>query len=368
LRGLRLLEIRQTPVDKIKRMIRMGKSITEQEISEQPQVIQKLLDEETGRIQQIADQLRGKFKYMLIAARGTSDNAARFSQYLFGAHNRLPVALATPSLFTLYHYPPRVDEALVVGISQSGQSPDIVSVLREGRRQGRPTLAITNAPGSPLAETADHVIQLHAGEERAVAATKTYTASLAAMALFSCALESNAGWFEDLKRIPQLMEQTIAGIQPVLGRFERYRYMSHCAMVGRGFNYATTFEIALKVKELTRVVAEPYSSADFRHGPIAMVINGFPVMVIAPSGQVNQDITEMIEELTQLDSELLLISDQPALLKKANLALPIPAGVPEWLTPLVAVLPGQLFAMQLSKAKGLDPDHPRGLHKVTETL
>lgn len=346
----------------------MPKSILEQEIFEQPQVIQRLLDREAGPITQISGALRGKFQYVVIAARGTSDNAARYAQYLFGAHNRLPVALATPSLYTLYRQPPVLDGALVIGVSQSGHSPDILAVIAEGRRQGRPTLAITNDPGSPLAQTAEHIIDLQTGKEQAIAASKTYTASLGALALFSAELDGDPERLEQLKHIPDAMEQTLSSVEPLMSRIERYRYMAHCAMVGRGFNYSTAFEIALKVKELTRVVAEPYSSADFRHGPIAMVTNGFPVMVVAPQSQVSSDIDDLISEMTKVDSELLVISDKESLLRQANLAFPIPAGLPEWLTPMVAVLPGQIFAMSLAVAKGLDPDRPEGLHKVTETL
>lgn len=343
-------------------------SMLEQEILEQPDVIHRLLDAEGENVAGLARSLRGQFEYVTIAARGTSDNAARYAQYLFGAYNRLQVALATPSLFSIYRRPPKLEGALVIGVSQSGQSPDIVEVVAEGRVQGRPTIAITNDPASPLAKAAEHLIQLHAGAERAVAASKTYTASLAALALFSCLLAGDPERLEQLKRIPLSMGQTIQGLGPVLPRVERYRYMNYGVVIGRGFNYSTVFEIALKIKELTRIVTEPYSSADFRHGPIALVGAGFPVIVVAPSGEVSADLQSLIGELTALNSELLVISDQQPLLEQAHLALPLPSGLPEWLTPLVAVIPGQLFGMALAQARGLDPDRPVGLRKVTETL
>lgn len=346
----------------------MKASILHNEIMEQPQVVRRLIGEEGSHVAQIAQELGGKFDYMLIAARGTSDNAARYAQYLFGVYNHLPVALATPSLFTLYHEPPRLGKALVVAISQSGQSPDIVEVVAEAGRQGRPTIAITNDPHSPLAAQAAHVIPLQTGPERAVAATKTYTASLAALALFSTMLKSDEPRLNQLDQMPGFMEQTLSGLDEALARVERYRYMDHCTVIGRGFNYSTAFETALKIKELTRTVAEPYSSADFRHGPIAMVRDGFPVIVVAPSGAVAADVSDLVFDLKQRGGELLLISDDRALLELAHLALPIPTGLPEWLTPLVAVLPGQLFALALTWAKGYDPDRPAGITKVTETL
>lgn len=342
-------------------------SVLEKEINEQPAVIERLLERETESVQRLTIDLRDQFSHVVIAARGTSDNAARYAKYLLGAHNQIQVALATPSLFTLYRQPPRWERALVIGISQSGQSPDIVSVVAEGRRQGGPTLAITNDPQSPLAQAAEHTLPLHAGPEQAVAASKTYTASLAALALFSASLAGDIIRMTQLRALPKNVAQTLTGLAPLLRRIERYRYMTHCAVIGRGYNYATAFEIALKIKELTRVVAEPYSSADFRHGPIAMIQDGFPVILVAPSGAVADDIRTLVTELEQLNAERLIISDDARLLERAQLALPLPVGVPEWLTPLVAVLPGQLFSLVLAQVKGLDPDRPLGLSKVTAT-
>lgn len=343
-------------------------SILGKEIREQPAVIARLLQLEKDNVSDIAGALGGRFTHMVIAARGTSDNAARYAQYLFGSLNQLQVALATPSLFSLYKQPPKLDGALVIGVSQSGQSPDIVSVVAEGRRQGRPTLAITNDPASPLADTAECVIPLHAGPELAVAATKTYTASLAVMALISIALAADEERMAQLSALPGQISDTLSGLTDVIGRMERYRYIEHCSVIGRGYNYATAFEIALKIKELTRVIAEPYSSADFRHGPIAMIRDGFPVIIVAPTGAVSADILALVKDLAKLGAEQLVISDDDSLLAQAHLAMPLPAGVPEWLSPVVAVLPGQLFGLTLAQLKGLDPDHPIGLRKVTETL
>jgi glutamine---fructose-6-phosphate transaminase (isomerizing) len=342
-------------------------SILEKEINEQPDVIRRLLDLEAEQVSSLSESLRGRFEYVTIAARGSSDNAARYAQYLFGAYNQLQVALATPSLFSMYRTPPNLGGSLVIGVSQSGQSPDIVEVIAEGRRQGRPTLAITNDPQSPLGRAAEYRICLHAGEEQAIAATKTYTASLGALALFSCLYAGDQERLQALKRIPAVMAQTIQGLAPALHRVERYRYMSYSAVIGRGFNYSTAFEIALKIKELTRVVTEPYSSADFRHGPVALVGAGFPVLVVAPGGAVAEDLVNLVAELNQLQAELIVISEQQTLLEQAKFALPLPAELPEWLSPLVAVLPGQLFALSLAQARGLSPDRPEGLRKVTET-
>ena len=343
-------------------------SFLQDEIRQQPEVLARLLEREMGNARRIAAGLRERsVRYVMIAARGTSDNAARYGQYLLGAHNRLPVGLATPSLFSVYGEPPRLNGILIIGISQAGQSADIVAVLAEGRRQGTPTLAITNDPGSPLAAQADYIMPLHAGEERAVAATKTYTAQLAALALLACAVEDDPGRLDSLRRVPRGVEPILGDEDRIAAAVNRYRYMETCVVLGRGFNYATAFEIALKLKELNYLIAESYSSADFMHGPIAVVGSGFPAMVVAPSGKMFPTMRDFSLELKARGSELLIISDHEELLDEAVTPLPLPQGVPEWLSPIVAVIPGQLFALHLTLAKGNDPDQPRGLQKITST-
>ncbi len=346
----------------------MKKSILEQEILEQPAAIARLIDAEKEDIRKLAALIRGKFNYVLIAARGTSDNAARYAQYLFQIVNRIPVALATPSVFSLYQQAPKLDGALVIAISQSGQSPDIISVVAEAHRQGRPTIAVTNDNNSPLAYAADAVIDLHAGKENAVAATKTYTTSLTAMALLSYALSADALMLESIHKLPAWVEDTLTLNLPLIFRMDRYRYMTHGEVIGRGYNYCTAFEIALKVKELTGVTTVPYSSADFLHGPIATLKTGYPVLAIAHQGVMYKDMLELIEKAKSLGAELLCISDSEAIHKLANLALPVPQGVPEWLSPIVNVLPGQILGWQMALSRGLDPDAPKGLSKVTETI
>jgi glucosamine--fructose-6-phosphate aminotransferase (isomerizing) len=343
-------------------------SFLQNEIRQQPQVLMTLLDRETKNVWRIAADLRARnIKYLIVAARGTSDNAARYGQYLLGAYNRLPVGLATPSLFSVYGQPPRLEDSLVIGISQSGQSPDIVAVLKEAQRQDVPTLAITNDPASPLAAQGDYVLSLHAGKEQAVAATKTFTAQLTALALLSCALGDDSDRLEALQRVHLAVEHILGREELIARAVERYRYMETCVVLGRGYNYATAFEIALKLKELNYLIAESYSSADFMHGPIAVIGSGFPTMVVAPSGKMFPTMRDFSLELKSRGGELLIISDQQDLLAEAVTPLPLPEGVPEWLSPIVAVVPGQLFALHLTLAKGNDPDQPQGLQKVTIT-
>jgi glucosamine--fructose-6-phosphate aminotransferase (isomerizing) len=357
------------------------------EIHEQPDVLQTFLDREQRSVAALAADLRRRtIRYVLIAARGTSDNAGRYAKYLLGSVNRLPVALATPSLYTIYQQPPRMDNALVLGISQSGKSPDIVSVLAEAQRQGALTAAITNFADSDLARQAQHVIQLHAGVEHSVAATKTYTAELLAVALLGSLLTENNEMLRALHAVPTTVAAALAlnenaGEQahqlasarpavvdgPVSHIVQRYRYMRDCVVIGRGYNYASAFELALKLKELTYIIAEPYSSADFLHGPLALVEQGFPVLVFAPGGVMLAEIRTFMETLRQHRAEIIALSNDPQTLALADVRLPLPDQLPEWLSPIPAIVPGQLFALHLAHIRGYHPDQPRSLHKVTET-
>lgn len=339
------------------------------EISEQPRVISHLLTASRKDAERIASVLKKQdIRYVFLAARGTSDNAGRYANYLLGAVNGLPLALATPSLFTFYKHPPTLKNALVVGISQSGQSPDIVSVLEEGRRQGCLTLSITNEPDSPLAQTSDFVMDIRAGMEKAVAATKTYTGELMSVAMLSAAMSGNKKAWTELAKVSAWMKDVLNHSEFIAQAVQRYRYIDQTVVLGRGFNYATAFEWALKLKELTYIIAEPYSSADFAHGPIAMVESGYPVFAVAPKGKVFNSMLGMLKRLrSDIDAELVVISNDKRALAQAKIPLPLPADVPEWLSPLVSILPAQLFAYHLTRAKGYDTEKPRSIRKVTET-
>ena len=268
------------------------------EIFEQPDRLENLLNAQRKNVQEIARAIKSRdISYVFLAARGTSDNAGRYANYLLGAMNRLPLALATPSLFTYYHLPPVLKGALVVGISQSGQSPDIVSVLQEGKKQGCLTLAITNEPNSPLAAEADFTLDIQAGPELAIAATKTYTAELMSIAMLSAALNEDKTSWQALEKVPAWVSEALKHDQTISDAAERYRYMQQCVILGRGYNYSTVFEWALKMKELAYVEADPYSSADFQHGPIALVARGFPVMTVIMAGQVADSLMPVLIHL-----------------------------------------------------------------------
>jgi glucosamine--fructose-6-phosphate aminotransferase (isomerizing) len=323
------------------------------------------MDDVRRMVQEVA---RRDVEFVLIAARGTSDNAGLFAKYLWGIENHLPVALAAPSMFSVYHSPPRLGRALVVGISQSGQSPDIVTVVQEGQRQGAATLAITDDPGSPLAQAAQYVIFTDTGTERSVAATKTYTAQLMAIAMISVGLREGSEGRRELDAVPGLISRALDQEPVVEQAAASFREMTQGVVLGRGFNYATAHEWSLKLKELAYVMAAPYSSADFLHGPVAMLDRGFPVLAVAPSGAVLPDLIPLLRELAlSRGASLLVISNDPEALQLASTPLAIPVEMPEWLSPLVAIIPAQLFSMHVAAQKGLDVEHPRGLQKVTRT-
>jgi len=339
-----------------------------QEIHQQPDLIHNLVSKPNESILSLAEQIHSRgIKQVFIAARGTSDNAGRYAQYLLGAHNRMVVTLATPSLFTVYRQPPDLSNTLVIGISQSGKSPDIVSVVEEGNRQDALTVAITNIQDSDLAQAANSIINLSAGEEISLAASKTYTSQLTCLALLSTALNPSDVFLRDLAELPQQVAETFTLEKQIKTLVERYRYMTHCAIIGRGFNYASSFEFSLKMKELTYTIAEPYSSADFLHGPVALVDRGFPVFIFAPSGKMTPEMVSTIKEVQDRDAEVIILSDEPDILSMTDHTLTLPGGVPEWLSPITTIIPAQMFAMYLAYTRGIDIDNPRGLKKVTET-
>lgn len=339
------------------------------EIGQQPDVFRNALGQNAAPLQKVAERLETlTFDYALIAARGTSDNAARYAKYLWAAHNGIPVALAAPSLFTSYNRPPRLDGALVVGISQSGESPDLVAVVAEGRRQGRPTLAITNEPNSPMARQADMVIDIRAGSEQAVAATKTYTAQLLAVAMLSAALDPEHT-AEELGNVARYVESVLDSEELIADIAANFADMRACAVLGRGYNHSTAYEWALKVQEVTYVLAHPYSTADFRHGPIAVVEPGFPILAVAPDGPLFDDMLALLTNVTtERHSRTVAISNRPEALETARYGIRLPPAVPEWLSPIPAIVAAQLFTYHLGTIKGLDTDRPRGLSKVTKTI
>ena len=336
------------------------------EIAEQPEVAGRLL-RQFERAQAISRAIKAANPAgILIAARGSSDNVAVYAKYVFQLRNRLPVALAAPSLFTHYAAPPRIDRYCVLGISQSGAAPDVRAVVEEGRRQGALTVAITNEADSPLAAAADFVIALQAGPERSVPASKTYTASLVAVAMLSQAIDPYADFAAALNRIPQALrdvEQHEAELQTMA----RLINGSRVIVLARGFNLATAEEIALKLTETSYVLARAWSAADFLHGPIAVMEPGFPVILVEAQGPTQPETREVCASLARLQPAIFQIGDGTPPLSGATTSVLLNTGLPESLTPFPLAVAGQLLALHLATSRGLDPDRPRTLTKVTKT-
>ena len=339
------------------------------EILEQPQVARRFLARAPDVVGPLAESIRAhEVDHVVIAARGTSDHAAIYAQYVLGVRHGLSVGLGTPSVISLYGALPRLDRSLVVGISQSGASPDVVAVIEAGRSQGAPTLAITNDPASPLAAAAETSIDLGAGPELAIAATKTYTTELLAIAALSAALSADPIDAAALVAVPDAMASALA-LEPAVGSMAADQAIADRLLVlARGYEYATAREWALKLKELARVFADPYSAADFEHGPLALLEPGVPVLATVRPGPAAVPLIALLERLRdELAADIAVVSDQPDALRLARWPFALEPGTPEWLGPIVSIVVGQLHALHLTRARGLDPERPRNLNKVTRT-
>jgi glucosamine--fructose-6-phosphate aminotransferase (isomerizing) len=342
-----------------------------EEIRQQPAALARTLAGELRHIERFKQRIAGRRpRLIVLVARGTSDNAALFGRYLLEITTGIPVSLAAPSIVTLYQAQVDYRDALVVGISQSGESTDINLVLERARSAGVLTLGITNERASALARLAEEVFLVRAGKETSVAATKTYTGQMLMLYLLAYALGGTGVRLSDLERLPELVEAALKLEAEIAALAERYRFMRYAAVVGRGLNYANAFEFALKLMETCYVVAERFSSADFLHGPIALVEPSFPVFAFAPAGVTWRSIGETLTKLHGLRAEILAITDagNPDAAARATRVISLPRRIPELLTLIPYIIPAQIFTACLAAEKGLDPDRPRTLSKVTLTL
>lgn len=333
-----------------------------EEIRSQPEVLARRLDAGWAEVEEVAARLRrDRPAALLLAARGSSDHAATFAKYLFEIRNRLPVALAAPSAFTLYKSPPRLDGLAVLAVSQSGASPDVAAVVEEARRRRRPAFAIVNHPGSRLGRAADVVVPMGAGRERSVPASKTYTASLLCLAMLSWALDPDPRFRAAIESVPAA---AATALHSDAGRLAGSVDGRRLAVIGRGFHLSTAQEVALKVTETSYLLAEARSVADFMHGPIAAVDPELPVLLLEAAGPALADMRRLGRRLDAEGACVLRIGDA---LRTDGRSVRIRTGLPESLTPIPFAIAGQLFANALAARRGLDPDRPRGLRKVTET-
>lgn len=337
----------------------------EREITSQPAVVARVLDAHGDAVPRLLSRLPA-FDYVVIAGRGSSRHAGIYAQYTLGALTGIPVVFAPASLHTLYRATPRWQRGLVVAISQGGGSPDTRQVVEGARRLGRPTIAVTNDGTSPLAAAADHVIDLHAGEECSLAATKTYTAELAVMALITAALAGRTHLHRDLERLPDHLTAQLATTDAAHRLAADSVHVDAWTLLARGYNHPTALEGALKLIELTYAHATGHSSADYLHGPIAGADARTRVIVIAADdAPARPSLRQATRQLAARNVHITAVS--ASRLPDCRTLLPLTPGVPSWLSPLCAVIPLQQLAMAAAQAKGHDLDHPRGLTKITPT-
>lgn len=338
------------------------------EIAEQPGALERTIAAERGKITKLANTLKSRdIDLIVLVARGSSDNAALFGRYLLEITTGIPVSLSAPSVHTIYGARLKLDHALVVGVSQSGEGEDINRVLENARQGGAFTVGITNEPNSTMTRLVDEALFMHGGRERSVAATKTFTGQIVLFYMLASALASGAPVFA-YEAIPEYAARALEQKPAILELVQRYVFMENCVVVGRGLAYANAYELALKLMETCYVVAERFSSADFLHGPLAMVERHFPVILFAPPGVMLPGVKNLIERLRELKADTLAITSDLDAASMCTRSIIMPREIDEFLAPIPYIVPGQLFAALLAEAKGLDPDAPRSLSKVTRTL
>jgi glucosamine--fructose-6-phosphate aminotransferase (isomerizing) len=339
------------------------------EIAEQPDVVQRLLDRQLRAARDLARTIRERDpSAIVLVARGSSDNAAVYGRYLFEVCNRRLTSLAAPSGLTLYGRGPRLDQTVVIGVSQSGQGEDVIAYVREARAQGAPTVAIVNDERSPLAHTAEWVLACLAGPELSVPATKTVVAQMTLLAMLSVALDAPNKRADALVGLPDALRAALGQRDAAADLARSLARSAVGSVIGRGFAFPPALEIALKLKETSYTRAEPFSAADFLHGPMALVEPGYSALLIDVGGRSSGSAVDLARAIRQRGGQAVLLragTISPLEDDLPNVSLP--GRVEEPFAPILALALGQLVAIEVALALGLDPARPRGLHKVTST-
>jgi glutamine---fructose-6-phosphate transaminase (isomerizing) len=339
-----------------------------EEIAEQPAALDKTIAEERQKIARLGELIKQRdIDLIVLVARGSSDNAALFGRYLLEITTGIPVSLSAPSVHTLYQGKLNLKHALVIGVSQSGEGEDINLVLDNARAGGALTIGITNESSSSMVQFVDETLLMHGGRERSVAATKTFTGQMMLFYMLAAALAKDGRPIE-YERIPAFAARALEQKPAIVELVQRYVFMENCVVVGRGLAYANAYEFALKLMETCYVVAERFSSADFLHGPVAMIERHFPVILFAPPGVMLAGTKELIGRLRELRADTLTITGDLDAAAMCSRSIIMPREIDEFLAPIPYIIPAQLFAALLAEAKGLDADKPRSLSKVTRTL
>ncbi|HEV2954054.1 MAG TPA: SIS domain-containing protein [Candidatus Dormibacteraeota bacterium] len=337
------------------------------EIRQQPEVARRILDSALERVQFVADAIRAAgVKGLILAARGSSDHGATYGRFLFEVRNKLAVSLASPSVYTHYQSPPVLEGFGVMGISQSGSSPDVVAVIKEARRQGALTIALTNQPASDLSAAAEHVLPMGAGPELSVPASKTYTATLLVLALLSSGLDPDPAFTQALHEVPEALAMTLE-LEPRIADWAPLLAENRMLILGRGYHFATAQEIALKLTETSYLWTQANSVADFLHGPVSVVEPGLASLLVDANGPAQGDLRNLARTLGDRGARVMRMTDGEGEWPGVESVLRIQTGLPEPLTPIPFAVAGQLLAYHRARSLGFDPDHPRQLTKVTRT-
>lgn len=354
------------------------------EIRETPTAVARLVDLGAPAIADAADRVqRYRPRWVTFVGRGTSDHAATYGRYLVETMLGLPSGIAAPSVTTGYGANLQWDDGLLIAVSQSGRSPDLVAVTEAARAAGALTVAVTNSPASPMAQAAAVVIDCHAGPERAVPATKSYVTSLVALVALvaqvagrrdgpgsTAAADAAAALPSLAPRLQRVLDLAApwvlqSGIVPALAASDR------ALVTSRGYDLATALELAIKLKECAGILAEGMSSAELEHGPVALAALGVPVLVIRPDGSIGRQVDGALERVLGFGAVPWIVGGQetPAARTAADVgrSLQLPIDLPAALAPAAFILAGQLVVEAVARARGLDPDMPRGLTKVTLT-
>jgi glucosamine--fructose-6-phosphate aminotransferase (isomerizing) len=339
----------------------MHRTLMAGEMAEQPVRLRRLIERSDALAERVHAVTPMPLNGVTIVARGSSDNAAVYGRYLLEAATAKPVSLAAPSLHTLYDVAVDYSGQLVIAVSQSGATPEIVRTLQALQQGGGRGLAITNDPESALANVATEAIALEMGDERAIPATKTVTGQLTALAIVALALGRVPFTREELQAVPAAVQAVLDDPGSVARAVEALVGAPQLLVVARGYLYAAALETALKIKEACSLLADGYSAADLRHGPIAAVTRGLPVIALCTRGPARPDVAALVEELRARQATVLVVGTG----ERAD--VPLPDDVPEPLAPIVAVVRGQQVAHELALRRGNDPDNPTGLTKVTLT-
>jgi glucosamine--fructose-6-phosphate aminotransferase (isomerizing) len=340
-----------------------------EEIFQQPEVLKNCRDINRKTLIAVTELLRERnIGLVVVAARGSSDHAGIYGKYIIEYQLGIPVVLAAPSIYTIYRRRLSLQNCLVIGLSQSGMAADVLAVLKGAEAEGAVTLSITNAPDSPLAKGAAFHLHCNAGTEKSVAATKTFTSQMYILAELVVLWSGNRELASGLSEVPGGIAEILdaAGYIKEIG--EGCKAVTDCFVLARGINYPIALETALKLQETSYVRAKAYASSDFYHGPFAMIEKETPVIVFAPEGPAKSSGVEMIKRLKDSGARLLVISNSKEVLEAGNEAIAIPATAEDIISPFYNIAAAQLFCCSLALAKGLDPDAPRGLKKVTVTL